>query len=137
MATERWNPGTVAERRQLFFLAVGASVIAAASFGLAGRRVLPAILLGVACVAGCGAVAHRWVGRDVYLFFALVAGAIARVVSAVVVGLTYLLAIGCFGSVARALGVNRLERNFETCRKRETMLVGAPGTDVESFRRQS
>lgn len=137
MAAERWNPGAVAERRQLLFLAVGASAIAAASFGLAERRVFPAILAGVAVVAASGVLARRWIGRDVYLFLAVVGAAIGSVVSVVVVGLTYLLAIGGFGSLLRAAGVNRLQRNFEQCRKSETMLSEAPRTDVDSFRRQS
>jgi len=134
---DRWNPGVRAEKRQLLFLAIGAGVIAGVSFGMSDHRVVPTVLGVIAALAACGVLAHRWVGRAVYLTLALLAGVIGAVVSRLVVGLAYLLAIAGFGSLAKLVGMNRLHRDFQACRGLETMLMDVPNTDRESFRRQS
>ena len=125
------------ERIELVILCGGLATIAAAFAALLGARVFPAVLLILAMFALVGALAYRKVGHDVYLIVALVAMAIGRVVSPIVVIVMYVVAIGALGSILRIFGMNRLRRNFDQCKARSTMFVDATQPSVESFRRQS
>jgi len=137
MTDRRWNPGAVAERRQLLFFATGVTVIAVGLLTFTARQVVPVILLSLGVLAAGGAVAYRWIGRGVYLVLSMLAALIGSVVSRAVVAVTYVLAIAGFGSLLRVVRMNRLERDFARCRRKETMLTDAPPTDRESFGRQS
>jgi Rhomboid family len=126
-----------AERQQLRWLAVGLTLIGGAfSWGL-GPRPFPLLLLGLAALAWLGTVAHRAMGRTVFLLFTLVSLTLGRVVSWVVVLALYVLAIGVLGSIFKLFGMNRLERDFEACRRKTTMLVDVPPLDPAGLRRQS
>ncbi len=119
------------------FLGVGAGVLAALGFVFLEHRVAPTVLGAVSVLALLGALLHHWIGRDVYLLFMLVASVIGGVVSRVMVAVTYGVAIGGFGSLARLFGMDRMRRDFEACRAAPTMFVDAPESDAESFGRQS
>lgn len=125
------------ERSQLLFVGIGLAAVAAALAWIFGARVFPGILAVLACAALAGWAAYRRIGHDVYLVFALIALAIGRIVSPVVVFIMYLAGITLVGAVLRLFGVNRLKRDFQSCRQLPTMLVDATQPSDESFRRQS
>ena len=127
----------VAERQQLLYLALGLGTLAAGLWFFRDARVLAGVLAGIALVALAGLAAYRFIGRDIYLFFALISLAIGTVVSSVMLALMYLFGIAIFGSLLRLLGMDRLRKRFDRCREQTTMFAEAPSTDVESFRRQS
>lgn len=125
------------ERSQLLFLGIGLAAVASALAWVFGARVFPGILAAFACAALAGWVAYRRIGHDVYLVFALIALAIGRIVSPVVVFIMYLAGIALVGAALRVFGVNRLKRDFRSCKQLPTMLVDATQPSDESFRRQS
>jgi len=125
------------ERTQLLFVAVGFTAIAVAIAWIFDARVFPGILGALACFAFAGWIAYGRIGHDVYLIFALIALAIGRIVSPVIVFVMYMASIGGVGLVLRAFGVNRLNRDFKACKRKPSMLVDATQPSEESFRRQS
>jgi hypothetical protein len=131
------SPSVAAERQQVRWLAVGFTLMAGVSWWILGPRPLPLVLLGLAGLAWVGAVAHRAMGRSVFLLFTVMALALGRVVSWVVVLVLYVLAIGMLGSIFKLFGMNRLERDFAACKRKTTMLVDVPPLDPAGFRRQS
>jgi hypothetical protein len=131
------NPGVAAERQQVRWLAVGLILIGGVFWWALGPRPFPLVLLGLAGVAWVGTVAHRAMGRSVFLFFTLIALILGRVISWVVVLVLYVLAIGVLGSIFKLFGMNRLERDFAACKRKTTMLVDVPPLDPAGFRRQS
>ena len=142
--TARWSDDLLMSRTAahlaiilLVVLAIGLAAIGLALWLVAGAMILPALLLALSMAAWVGFILFQSVGRDVYLVFAVIASAIRRVLSWVVLVLMYLLFIGLFGSILRLCGMNRLERNFKSCRDKESMLVNPPATDADSLRRQS
>lgn len=132
-----YSPGPAAERRQLLVLGVGIQFIAACFYWFTGTTMLPMIFIGLGSLALAGGIAHKACGRSVFLLFAVFSSVVGRAVSAAIIAFVYFWAILVFGSILRLFGMNKLERNFYRCRDRETMLVDAPTTDAESFRRQS
>lgn len=129
--------GPTAEKQQLLFLGIGLTLIGGANWWLFGPRVMVVVLLVLGAVALAGCVAHRTIGRGVFLVFALLTMAVGRVVSWVILLLMYVLFIAGLGSVLRLFGMNRLARNFELCKKRGSMLMDVPPLDATSFERQS
>ena len=126
-----------AERLELWKLAAAFAVGAIALHFLFGWTGLPTVLACLSGVALCGAVFFRQIGHDVCLVFNLIAMLLGGVVSRLVIALMYFVGVLCFGSILRLFGMNRLERDFERCRARRSMLADAPTTTAESFRRQS
>jgi ABC-type sugar transport system permease subunit len=129
--------GPTAEKQQLLFLGIGLTLIGGANWWLFGPRVMSAMLLVLGAVALAGRLAHRAIGRGVFLSFALLAMAMGRVVSWVILVVMYVLFIAGLGSVLRLFGMNRLARDFEACKKRGSMLMDVPPVDAASFERQS
>jgi hypothetical protein len=125
------------ERAELAFLGAGLVALAAVLTFFSDTVLLPAVLAAVGCVAIVARVWYRRIGHDVYLVFALIALAIGRVLSPVVILVMYVAGICVLGTVLRGVGMDRLNRNFEKCRRRPSMLVDAPHRSRESFRRQS
>jgi len=125
------------ERAQLLFLSAGLALIALVFAFALDARIFPALLLVLTALALGGALFHRHIGHDVYLVFALIALTIGRIASPVIVFLAYMLGVGLFGLILRAVGMDRLKRNFTRCRGATTMFVDPPPTPPESFRRQS
>ena len=129
--------GPAAEKQQLLFLGIGLAVIGGSTWWFFGSRVSSAILLALAAVALAGFVAHRAIGRGVFLIFALLALAIGSVISWVIVLVLYTVVIAGLGSVFRLFGMNRLQRDFKACKEKATMLADVPPLGAASFRRQS
>ena len=125
------------ERLELIILGCGLTVIATLLAILVDGRIFPAFLLVLALLAIIGAACYRHIGHDLYLTFALVAMAIGRIASPVILFIAFVLAVGMVGSVIRIVGLDRLQRNFKRCRSATTMLRDVPATDPGSFRRQS
>jgi hypothetical protein len=125
------------ERRELWRLAGGLAAAALVLHFLFGAVVLPLILATLSSLALLGATAFRRCGHDVHLVFSLLAHLIGRVISWLMVALTYALAIALLGSAIRIFGMNKLDRDFRRCRQKPTMLVDAPHTSLDSFTRQS
>lgn len=133
----RFGSDPVQERHQLAVLALGLAAVAGALWLWTGRPAAPAVLASLAGVAGAGWLAFPWLGRSVYLLFSLLSAGVGRGISWIVVGTIYWVGIGVFGSLLRLFGMNRLDRDFEACRKRTSMLSEAPVTSQPSFGRQS
>jgi ABC-type sugar transport system permease subunit len=129
--------GPTAEKQQLLFLGIGLTLIGGVNWWLFGPRVMSVALLVLGAVALAGRLAHRVIGRGVFLVFALLAMAVGRVVSWVILLLMYVLFIAGLGSVLRLFGMDRLARNFAACKKRGSMLMDVPPVDAASFERQS
>lgn len=125
------------ERVELLILGVGLVVIATAFGVFLKGRIFPAVLLLLGLLAFAGAICHSRVGHDVYLVFALISFAIGRIVSPLVVFVTYVLGIGLMGSLLRFVGMNKLKRDFTKCRAEPTMFINPTPTTREGFRRQS
>ena len=128
---------SVAERRELWRLAAGFAIgggVIHFAFGASG---LPLVLLILSFIAFAGAAAFDRIGHDVHLVFSLSSLVIGRSVSWLALALMYLVGIACLGSILRSLGMNQLERDFDRCRAKPTMLVDPPETTAQSFRRQS
>ena len=137
MLTPNLSSGPAAERQQLLFLGIGLAVIAAGTWWFLGSRISSLVLIVLASVALAGFVVYRAIGRDVFLVFMLLSLAIGHVVSWVVVLLLYAVVIAGLGAMLRLFGMNRLERNFDACRKKASMLADVPPLDATGFRRQS
>ena len=137
MLSPNFSSGPKRERTELLILGVGLLVIAGVFGGYLHGRIFPGVLLASALLAFAGAMFHRRVGHDIYLIFALIALAIGRVVSPVVVFLAYLGGIGLMGSALRLIGMNKLKRDFTTCRAEPTMFIDPTPTTEDGFRRQS
>jgi len=137
MLQRNFCPGVNTEKKQLLFLAIGLSLISGGSWWILGARVFTAILVFLAAVALGGFLGYRSIGRDIFLVFSLLSLVIGWVVSWLVLLCLYVLPIGVFGSILRLFGMNRLERNFELCKGKDTMFVDVPSIDEASFRRQS
>jgi ABC-type sugar transport system permease subunit len=137
LLTPNLSGGPAAEKRQLLILGIGLAVIAVVTWWLFGPRIPSLVLIVLASVALAGFVAYRAIGRDVFLVFMLLSLAIGHVVSWVIVLVLYAVVIAGLGSMLRLFGMNRLERNFEACRKKASMLADVPPLDAASFRRQS
>ena len=129
------DPGR--ERVELLILAIGLFAIAAV-FGLFLQgRVFPVVLSFFALLALTGVIYQRRLGHDVYLIFALIGMAIGRVISPLVVLLTYVTGISLVGSMLRLAGIDKLQRDFTKCRAKSTMFVKPMPTTHDGFRRQS
>ena len=137
MLTPNLWPEPAAEKRQLLVLGIGLAVMAAGTCWFFGSRIPSLVLIVLAAVALAGLVAYRAIGRDVFLVFMLLSLAIGHVVSWVVVLVLYAVVIAGLGAMLRLFGMNRLERNFEACRKKESMLADVVPLDAASFGRQS
>ena len=137
MLDQPLSPGPRKERRQLVVLAVGLGLIGGVLWWLKDGGLFPSALIVGGFLAAAGAAAHAWIGRDAYLFFAVAGLLIGRVVSWLMLRALYGLAILGFGSILRLFGMDHLHKRFQACQARETMFVEAPGTDRESFGRQS
>jgi hypothetical protein len=137
MLEQEFTPQPAKERRQLAVLAVGLGLIGGVLWWLKGGGLFPGLLLTAALGAAAGAVAHAAIGRDVYLVFAVVGLLTGRVVSWLMLRAMYGLAILGLGSLFRLFGMDRLHKRFEVCKARDTMFEEAPGSDRESFGRQS
>ena len=125
------------ERLELLTLGIGLLVIAGVFGGFLHGRIFPAVLSAFAILAFAGVVFHRTAGHDIYLIFALIALAIGRIVSPVIIFLAYVPGIGLIGSGLRLVGMNKLKRDFTKCRAEPTMFIDPrPSTD-DGFRRQS
>jgi protein-S-isoprenylcysteine O-methyltransferase Ste14 len=125
------------ERTELVFLGAGLVGLAAALTFFSDTVLLPAVLATVGCAAIVARLCYRRIGHDVYLVFALVALAIGRVLSPLVVLVIYVAGICLLGTLLRGIGMDRLNRSFDKCRMRPSMLVDTPHRSRESFRRQS
>lgn len=125
------------ERVELLILGVGLTAIAAVFAVFLNGRIFPAVLLLLGLLAFAGAIYHRRIGHDIYLAFALIALAIGRIVSPLIVFVAYVLGVGLFGSLLRLIGMNKLKRDFMKCRTEPTMFVKPSPTTREGFRRQS
>lgn len=137
MTTPKADGRPMADRQQLLILGVGSAVIGGGTWWLFGPRIPSVVLLLLATVALAGVVAHRVIGRSVFLIFSLLALAIGQVVSWCIVLLMYVVVIAGLGSVFRLFGMNRLERNFRRCQQKRSMLTDVLSLDPASFRRQS
>lgn len=137
MLEQHLSPGADAERRQLAVLAVGLGLIGGALWWLKGGGLFPGVLLSAAFLSAIGAAAHGVLGRDVYLFFAVVGLLVGRIVSWLMIRTIYALAILGLGSVFRLVGMDNLHKRFKACKARDTMFEEAPDSDRESFGRQS
>ena len=125
------------ERVELLILAIGLFGIAVVFAVFLHGRIFPTVLSLGALLALAGAIFQRTIGHDVYLIFALIALAIGRIVSPIVVFLSYLPGIALVGSFLRLVGMNKLRRNFRKCRAEPTMFVNPMPTTHDGFRRQS
>jgi ABC-type sugar transport system permease subunit len=137
MRESRPSPGARAEKQQLLVLGIGLAAIGAGAWWLFGLHALNILMLTLAGLALAGCLAYRAMGRGVFLVFSLLSLAVGRVVSWLMVLVLYVVVIAGLGTVLRLFGMNRLERNFEACRKKGTMLVDVPRLDPAGFRRQS
>jgi predicted membrane protein len=137
MLSPNFSPDPKRERVELLILAIGLLVIVGIFAGLLHGRIFPAVLFAFALLAFAGVIFHRRAGHDVYLIFALIALAIGRVVSPVVVFLAYLSGIGVTGGALRLIGMNKLKRDFTQCRTEPTMFIESQPTTHDGFRRQS
>jgi ABC-type sugar transport system permease subunit len=131
------SAGAATERQQLLFLALGLLTVAGATWWLVGLHALHVVLVSMAVAALAGFVAHRAIGRGVFLVFLLLSSAIARLVSWLIVLILYVAVIGGLGVLLRLVGMNRLERNHAACKRRRTMFMDVPPLDPAGFRRQS
>jgi ABC-type sugar transport system permease subunit len=131
------SAGAATERQQLLFLGLGLVIVAGAIGWLVGPHALHVVLVSMAAVALAGFVAHRAIGRGVFLVFFLLSSAIARLVSWLIVLVLYVTVIGGLGVLLRLVGMNRLERNYPACKRKHTMFVDVPPLDPAGFRRQS
>ena len=137
MAVSDLAPNPAVERRYLFLLSVTFTVLAAAFYWGFGKDVIAAIFLCAATIAAAGAMEYRWIGRDVYLVFTLIGAAIQHLISRIAVFLLYSVGVAGCGSIFWLFGMNKLDRCFAACKKRESMFHTVPETDTESFTRQS
>lgn len=129
--------GPGAERRQLLFLAIGLAGVGGGTWWLFDRRALGVVMLILAGVALSGFIGYAAIGHRVFLSFSMVTLVIGRAVSWLVVLLLYVVMVAGLGSALRLFGVNRLDRDFDRCKRKVSMLVDVLPLDPESFRRQS
>lgn len=129
--------GPAAERQQLLVLGVGLAVIGWGAWWLFGPRVTSVIVLVLASVALAGVVAHRVIGRAIFLLFSLILLAVGQVVSWFIVLAMYGVVIAGLGFLLRLFGMNRLDRNFARCKQKRSMLTDVVRLDFRSFGRQS
>lgn len=125
------------ERTELSKLAAGFGAMAAVLHLLFGAIVAPIVLVGLSLVAIRGVTASPDVRHDIYLVFSLFSIAVGRVASWAMITLMYACGIVVLGSIMRAFGMDKLERDFQRCRSKSTMLVDAQRSTPESFMRQS
>ncbi len=137
MLEQNLSPGPAKERRQLAILTVGLGVISLGLWWVSGKELVLACLMLCTLLAGAGWAWYVSIGRDVYLLFAVAGLLMGRVVSWVMIRVIYGLAILGFGSILRLFGMDHLNKRFIVCKARATMFLDAPGTDRESFGRQS
>ncbi|MBI1389052.1 MAG: hypothetical protein GC154_11450 [bacterium] len=137
MSNAIFNPGVSAEKRHLLLGGCALAIAASVLLWLTGWRVLPSVMYGLAALQLLGCALYPVMGRNVFLLFTLVGYWMSGVISWVTVRLMYLFAIVLIGNLLRLFGMNRLERNFQSCRARDTLFVDAPDTDLDSFGRQS
>lgn len=128
---------TAADRLELWKLAAAFAAGAIVLHLLFAWKALPVALACLSGLALFGAVFFRQIGHDVSLVFDLVAMLLGGIISRVMIALMYFVGVLCFGLLLRMFGMNRLERDFQRCRMKPSMLTDAPATPVESFRRQS
>ncbi len=129
------NPA--AEKRELLILGVGLSAATGALYLIFGAVIIPIALMMLSLLALAGRFFYKFIGRDVYLVFAVFAACLGRFTSAVIIMLMYTFVICIFGSFLKLFGMNQLNRDFSQRRNRESMFVEAPMTDGENLRRQS
>lgn len=137
MNNELFKKSPAQERRQMLLMALSFSIVSALLLFVLDRTAPAAILSGLALLAFAGYAAYPWIGRDIFLIFALVAFLVGNAVSWLAVRMVYLLAIVLFGIPMRLFGMDRLKKKFETGKKLETNFEKAPASDIESFGRQS
>ena len=129
------NPGK--ERQELSIFGFALVAIATGFYFLAGIRILPGILAVLGLVGLLGSIAYPYGGRNFYIIIAIISSTLGRIVSWLVLLFMYMIVIAGFGLLLRAIGMNRLQRNFRKTRKKETMFTDSPSTTQESFLRQS
>lgn len=130
-------PDPSAERAQLLRIVFGTALVGALFYAFLGPSVPVYVLAAIGGFALAGRVAFRWIGRDVFLILSVAAMGFGHVASWLVMRVMYALAIVVPGALLRLFGVNRLDRDFEKCRAKETMFHPAPASDADSFVRQS
>lgn len=132
-----FNPLESTQRRQLLAMAVAFALASAALWFLADARVLPILLISLSSIGLLGYCAYGKLGRDIYLALAVIIRMVGWVLSRIVLGVMFVFAITLPGLVLRLFGMDRLNKEFQRCRTRESMFVDTPVHDSEDFRRQS
>ncbi len=129
------NPA--AEKRGLFILGACLAAATGAVYLVFGGVIIPIALMVLSFLAFAGRLFYKFIGRDVYVVFAVISACSSRFISAAIVIFMYTLVICVFGSLLRLFGMNQLNRDFVQRRNRESMFAEAPITDGENLRRQS
>jgi hypothetical protein len=136
MLERTFSPGPAAERQQLLVTAIGLSAVGGISW-LLGTRTFSIVLFVVAVSAWFGFIRYRNAGRSVFLVLSMIALIIGRAVSWLVLLVLYVVVIAGFGGLLRIGGMNRLDRKFDLCKKKSSMLVDVLELPPSGFRRQS
>jgi hypothetical protein len=137
MLERAFSPRPAAERQQLLFAAIGLSAVGGISWWLFGTRTFSTALIVIAASAWFGFIMYRVAGRSVFLVLSVTALIIGRAVSWLVLLVLYVVVIAGLGGILRLGGMNRLERRFDMCKRKRSMLVDVPELTPSSFRRQS
>ncbi len=137
MLRNNFLPDAKKEKRQLEVLAVGFAILALL-LTLAGHRQTGTIIFTLlAAVALTGRIFFTKIGRDIYLFFSVIANGMGYIVSKIVMVLLYALGISFVGSILKLLKIDQLDKNWAKCKAKQTMFKTAPETTKESFERLS
>lgn len=124
------------EKKTLLKIALSTSILSTILFLI--QKPLPSLVLfALACSSICGVVFYQKCGRDVYLLLSVTALAMGKVVSWLALHTLYLFGIVILGTVFKLTGMDRLNKNFNKCRKQSSMFHDCEATTIESFRRQS
>lgn len=137
MLRNSFLPDSKKEKRQLEVLAVGFAVIAL-FFGLLTHRQTGAtVFTALALLSLTGRVFFQQIGRDVYLYFALITTGIGYIISKIVMVFLYILGIAFVGTLLKLIKMDLLEKNWVQCKGKSSMFKTAPETTKESFERLS
>lgn len=132
-----YNPPRKLQRRQLLVLSVCLAAAACGIWYLAAAPIVACIVGLLSLVSFAGFVAFNLIGRDVYLLLMVLFGILGRLISWVIVLLMFVCAVTIPGLILRLFGMNQLDKDFQACRKKQSLFRDAPTSDSESFRRQS